>query len=753
MFKKFLKVLQTTAILWLAILIPVVLVFSYVKTSSKTDILKYIDSYMDSEATCLSKYVGLQLNDTNKDLLRLSDSVIAKIQAQEKDINDLIKKDNNIVALSAYDSQGKAILRSDKSEDQLLDVSERTLSDLKNEDITFHLKQLDDGNVAIVYTMRRDFDDSKNKMFLTVTMKWSQYESFLDRLQAGVYPRKFYIISPDCQRYLSLNSLPKGAESNRNLIALGLHLADKIKTIKLGFSNLNLEGFSYRIFKSEIKLPAKVDGSQLFIVAVTDNEAYEIMSRGMFSSLPTVICIILFLWLLISFIVAKINGEAQNKLNLANTITDFTPSAVVVFNTETGKIEKINRSGLTLLRINKEKTGDTNVWDIFTSDKDREYIKNAAQSGISVLNYEILIQSFGGAPFWSICSASPITINSKSYIVLSALDINRRKEAEKKLANNAELLEKQIAARTADLEQKVAETQELISQLEQAKKEANTANAAKTRFLTCMSNELKTPINAILGYGEILKEEAEERKDNVTADDLSKIIGSAKHLLSLVNEILDLSAIEAGKTQLYFENVLLSSIIKEIEGVSLPLMSQNDNQLFIEAPKDPGEMYTDQTKLRQSLLNLIGNAAKFTEFGKITLRVSSIVREGIDFIEFSVIDTGCGIGAEHLENIFESFHNDSDTNAGTGLGLTITKKYVESLGGSISVESTPNVGSKFIIKVPRICTVTSSDTVEVKNQTEQDQLDDIILSTEEAIADIEGSKDAQTFSRLSDQLE
>jgi signal transduction histidine kinase len=325
------------------------------------------------------------------------------------------------------------------------------------------------------------------------------------------------------------------------------------------------------------------------------------------------------------------------------------------------------------------------------------------------------------------------------------------KEAEKKLANNAELLEQQIAARTADLEKKALEGQELIKQLEEAKREANSANAAKTRFLTCMSNELKTPIGAIIGYSEILKEEAEDRKDNVSADDLSKIIGSAKHLLSLVNEILDLSSIEAGKTQLFFENILLQSIIKEIEGVSMPLMMQNENQLFIEAPKDPGEMYTDQTKLRQCLLNLIGNAAKFTEFGKITLKIAPIVREGIDFVEFSVIDTGCGIDPEKLETIFDSFHNDSDTGTGTGLGLTITKKYVESLGGIISAESTPNIGSKFIIKVPRVCTVTSSDTVEVKNQTEQEMLDDMINSTEEAIADVAGSEGAQTFSRMSDQ--
>lgn len=751
MLKKVLKVLQATALLWGAILIPVVIVFSYVKSNSKTDILRYIDSYLDSEATCLSKYVGLQLSDTNKDLEMLSNEMLSKVQKHEEDVSEILKDNPNIVALSVYNTQGKPILRSDKTEEDMLDVSDRLLADLKDKDVTFHFKQLDDGAVAIVYTMMRETAKPNDKIFLSVTMKWAQYENFLDRLQAGIYPRKFYIVSPDCKRYLSLNSLPKGTESNRNLIALGLHLADKIKTIKSGLSDVKIEDLTYRIFKSEIKLPEKVDGSQLFIIAVTDGEAYEIVSSGMFDSLPVAMCIIIFMWLIISFVVAKLAGDAQNKLNLSNAITDFTPSAVLVFNIETGRIERVNRSGVTLLRLNKDKIHETNAWDVFTSEKDKDYIQNAVLSEINVLNYEIMIQSFGGAPFWAICSASSITLDSKQYAVLSLLDINRRKEAEKKLANNAELLEQQIAARTADLEQKALEGQELIKQLEEAKREANSANAAKTRFLTCMSNELKTPIGAIIGYSEILKEEAEDRKDNVSADDLSKIIGSAKHLLSLVNEILDLSSIEAGKTQLFFENILLQSIIKEIEGVSMPLMMKNENQLFIEAPKDPGEMYTDQTKLRQCLLNLIGNAAKFTEFGKITLKIAPIVREGIDFVEFSVIDTGCGIDPETLETIFDSFHNDSDTGAGTGLGLTITKKYVESLGGIISAESTPNIGSKFIIKVPRVCTVTSSDTVEVKNQTEQEMLDDMINSTEEAIADVAGSEGAQTFSRMSDQ--
>ncbi|MDR2268399.1 MAG: HAMP domain-containing histidine kinase, partial [Holosporaceae bacterium] len=243
---------------------------------------------------------------------------------------------------------------------------------------------------------------------------------------------------------------------------------------------------------------------------------------------------------------------------------------------------------------------------------------------------------------------------------------------------------------------------------------ADEANAAKSKFLTNMSNELKTPINAIIGYSEILKEEALDRKDTVSADDLRKIIGSAKHLLSLIDEILDLSKIEAGKTQMYFENIDIIDMIKDVEGVTMPLIADNDNSLFLEYPKDIGVMYTDSTKLRQCLLNLLSNAAKFTEFGRITLRVAPVVKEEVDFVEFSVIDTGIGIPADKIGTIFSVSQDDNSKSA--GLGLSLTKRYAEFFGGAIFVESTEGIGSKFSIRIPRISKVVSNEFIEVKNE-------------------------------------
>ena len=333
---------------------------------------------------------------------------------------------------------------------------------------------------------------------------------------------------------------------------------------------------------------------------------------------------------------------------------------------------------------------------------------------------EMQAQSFGGANFWAISAACPIEIKGDRYVVLAMQDINRRKEIEKKLATNAELLEKQVAERTADLEVKAKELENSNALLEKARLSADKANDAKSKFLTSMSNELKTPLNAIIGYAEILQEEALDRKDTVSSDDLRKIIGAAKHLLSLIDEILDLSKIEEGKTQMFFENADIASIIKDVEGVTMPLVADHNNSLFLEYPRDIGVMYTDVTKVRQCLLNLLGNAAKFTEFGKVTLRVSPIVKSGQDFIEFAVIDNGVGIAPERIDKIFESFQ-ENGSGSGAGLGLSITKKYSEYLGGEVAVESEVGVGSKFMMRIPRVSNVVSNEFIEVKNQSAADE--------------------------------
>ena len=221
-----------------------------------------------------------------------------------------------------------------------------------------------------------------------------------------------------------------------------------------------------------------------------------------------------------------------------------------------------------------------------------------------------------------------------------------------------------------------------------------------------MSHELRTPLNAIIGYSEMLQEEAEDLGQERFLPDLVKIKEAGKHLLSLINDILDLSKIEAGKMDVLIEDFEVADLIAQVQSVIEPLMTKNANTLVVDCAADPGAMRSDQTKLRQSLFNLLSNAAKFTERGRITLRVRRIVHDRADAVEFKVSDTGIGMTAEQLGRLFQAFAQAETSTSrdygGTGLGLAITRHFCRMLGGDVTVESTPGKGSTFAIGVPAI---------------------------------------------------
>jgi signal transduction histidine kinase/CheY-like chemotaxis protein len=226
------------------------------------------------------------------------------------------------------------------------------------------------------------------------------------------------------------------------------------------------------------------------------------------------------------------------------------------------------------------------------------------------------------------------------------------------------------------------------------------ASEHKSAFLASMSHELRTPLNAIIGYSEMLYEAAQDEGQAEFLPDLAKIRDAGRHLLHLINDILDLSKIEAGKMELYLEEVDLAALIEEVRSIVEPLAAANANRLEIVRPATLGALHTDRTKLKQSLLNLLSNAGKFTHEGRIGFEV----RPGDGKISFIVNDTGIGMTEEQQGRLFQAFSQaDASTTrryGGTGLGLAITKHFCEMLGGSIAVDSTPGQGSSFTITLP-----------------------------------------------------
>lgn len=239
--------------------------------------------------------------------------------------------------------------------------------------------------------------------------------------------------------------------------------------------------------------------------------------------------------------------------------------------------------------------------------------------------------------------------------------------------------------------------------LAQAKEQADAANRSKSLFLANMSHELRTPLNAIIGYSELLVEEAQDDGNDDAIPDLQKIHGAGKHLLGLINEVLDLSKIEAGKMELHLEGVELRPVLDEVMDTVRPLADKRGNRLVLEADA-PGAMHTDVTKLRQMLFNLLGNAAKFTEQGDIRLRARRERDDAREWLVFEVEDTGIGMTPEQQAGLFQPFSQaDASTTrkyGGTGLGLALSRHFARMLGGDIDMHSALGEGTTFTIRIP-----------------------------------------------------
>ena len=263
-----------------------------------------------------------------------------------------------------------------------------------------------------------------------------------------------------------------------------------------------------------------------------------------------------------------------------------------------------------------------------------------------------------------------------------------------------------IAGLSSMLEQHTLRQLEVVSKSEKealvARERAVAANATKSAFLANMSHELRTPLNAIIGYAELIIEDVNDAGgDEVIIEDLERVHSAGNHLLGLINDILDLSKVEAGRATVYVEEFSLAALVEEITTLVDPLVSNGDNRLVIAPIASEVMLETDRVKLKQILFNLLSNAAKFTTKGTISVEAEIVGEE----VVISVKDTGIGISKEQQARIFEAFAQADESTTreygGTGLGLTLSLRLVELLGGGISVDSAPRKGSTFQVKLPR----------------------------------------------------
>jgi signal transduction histidine kinase len=370
------------------------------------------------------------------------------------------------------------------------------------------------------------------------------------------------------------------------------------------------------------------------------------------------------------------------------------------------------QSGMLALKILIEKSIDLIILDVQMPDMDGFETARVIQSRPKLQHVPIVFLTaaykteefqrkgfdMGAVDYLTKPIDSPQLINRiKSYIRFIDQDRQHKQELENKIQQRTAELTK--AKQQAEQARKIAEKAK--QQAEQTQRISEDANLAKSNFLANMSHELRTPLNAIIGYSEILQEESEEIGREDCISDLQKILASGRHLLGLINDVLDLSKIEAGKMDLYLETVDVSTLIDQLTSTIQPLIAKKENILKIVSEDNLGKMHTDATKLQQILLNLLSNAAKFTENGKIQLEVK---HDG-DWINFCVTDNGIGMTLEQQQKLFTPFTQaDSSTTrryGGTGLGLTISKQFAQMMGGTILLDSEFGYGSTFILSLPK----------------------------------------------------
>jgi PAS domain S-box-containing protein len=360
---------------------------------------------------------------------------------------------------------------------------------------------------------------------------------------------------------------------------------------------------------------------------------------------------------------------AQRRLQ---SIIDALPLPVAIFRLHDARTRYANRWAADLVRLSVPemlaRTGDA----FFSNRADNLRFVERLRAGETVVDHETVLRRGDGTDVPVQVASIMMDYEGEKAILIAVEDITLRRQQQ--------------------------------AELERARQAAEDASLAKSAFVANMSHELRTPLNAIIGYSEMLSEEARDAGHDEYVPDLEKIQRAGSHLLGLINTILDLSKIEAGKMDLYLETFELAAMLHDVTATIQPLIQRKDNRLVVDTADGLGEMHADVTKVRQALFNLLSNASKFTERGTITLTVGREVVDEVAWITFAVADTGIGMTPEQLGRLFQAFSqaeaSTSRKYGGTGLGLVITRRFCQLMGGDVTVESAPGVGTTFTIALP-----------------------------------------------------
>ena len=384
----------------------------------------------------------------------------------------------------------------------------------------------------------------------------------------------------------------------------------------------------------------------------------------------------LVLFILLAFVMAYfVSRPIVNEISKLSVAVEHSPASVVVTDAD-GTIEYVNNKFTALTGYQREEAIGKNpriLQSGQTADEVYRELWNTISSG-KPWRDEILNRKKNGELYWEDLSILPIVGKDGhvQHFVALQVDITERKQTEQ--------------------------------EIQAARKTAEDANLAKSQFLANMSHELRTPLNAIIGYSEMLVEEAAGRGEKQTLDDLQKIRWAGKHLLELINDVLDLSKIEAGKVELVPEVFTVAELIEEVRETVQPLVEKNRNRLLIECDLAVGDMNTDLLKLRQVLFNLLSNASKFTKDGTIKVKVQRTGNDDGEIMKFTISDTGIGMNQAQLARLFQPFTQGDNSitgqYGGTGLGLAISYRFCKLMGGDISVTSTEGEGSEFTVQLP-----------------------------------------------------